>query len=105
MRDPELFAPFDAVLAAYRPTVAAVETGVVEQIGQGIARVSGLPGVAAMELVRFPDRILGIAFNLDPEEVGVVLLGGSAIYGPPRDARGNRSLAEGKVAAIYPASC
>ncbi len=77
MRGPDLFVPFDAALAAYRPTVTAVETGVVEQVGQGIARVSGLPGVAAMELVRFPNGILGIAFNLDPDEVGVVLLNDS----------------------------
>lgn len=77
MRGPELFAPFDAALAAYRSTVAAVETGVVEQVGQGIARVNGLPGVAAMELVRFPNGIFGLAFNLDPEDVGVVLLADS----------------------------
>ncbi|MCP5158961.1 MAG: alternate F1F0 ATPase, F1 subunit alpha [Gammaproteobacteria bacterium] len=73
----DLFASFDAALAAYRPTLAAVETGVVEQVGQGIARVSGLPGVESMELVRFPNRVLGIAFNLDPKEVGVVLLSDS----------------------------
>ncbi|HCB12013.1 MAG TPA: F0F1 ATP synthase subunit alpha, partial [Gammaproteobacteria bacterium] len=54
-----------------------VETGVVEQVDQGVARVSGLPGVESMERVRFPNGILGIAFNLDPEEVGVVLLNDS----------------------------
>ncbi len=73
MPDPELFAPFDRALAAYRPVVKVVETGVVERLGQGIAQVNGLPGVEAMELVRFPNGILGIAFNLDPDEIGVVL--------------------------------
>jgi len=74
MRHPDLFAPFDAALAAYRPAPQFVEIGVVEQISQGIARVSGLPGVAAMEQVRFANGLSGIAFNLDPGEVGVVLL-------------------------------
>lgn len=78
MHDPELFAPFDRALAAYRPEIKVVETGVVEQLGQGIAQVNGLPGVEAMELVRFPNGILGIAFNLDPDEVGVVLLNDSS---------------------------
>ncbi len=70
----DLFGPIDATLAAYRPTLAVVETGRVERVGQGVAQVSGLPGVASMELVRFPNGILGLAFNLDSEEVGVVLL-------------------------------
>ena len=78
MRAPELFTPFDTVLASYRPAVKVVETGVVERLGQSIAQVSGLPGVEAMELVRFPNGILGIAFNLDPDEVGVVLLDDSS---------------------------
>ena len=78
MPDPELFTPFDTVLAAYRPAVKVVETGVVERLGHGIAQVNGLPGVEAMELVRFPNGILGIAFNLDPDEVGVVLLNDSS---------------------------
>lgn len=69
-----LFTPFDQALATYRPAPSVVETGIVEQVGQGVARVSGLPAVESMELVRFPNGILGIAFNLDPDEVGVVLL-------------------------------
>ncbi|MCB1767365.1 MAG: F0F1 ATP synthase subunit alpha, partial [Candidatus Competibacteraceae bacterium] len=72
-----LFAPFDAALATYRPSPSVVETGIVERVGQGVARVNGLPGVESMELVRFPNNILGIAFNLDPDEVGIVLLSDS----------------------------
>ena len=72
-----LFALFDAALTAYRPSPAVVETGIVERVGQGVAQVNGLPRVESMELVRFPNNILGIAFNLDPEEVGVVLLNDS----------------------------
>ncbi|HRQ22636.1 MAG TPA: alternate F1F0 ATPase, F1 subunit alpha [Anaerolineales bacterium] len=53
----------------------ALETGRVAYIGQGIARVSGLPGIQMDELIRFPGGVLGTAFNLDEDEVGVVLLG------------------------------
>ncbi|MBD3291695.1 MAG: alternate F1F0 ATPase, F1 subunit alpha [Armatimonadia bacterium] len=51
------------------------EVGVATQIGQGIARVSGLPTVQSEELVRFPDGLMGMAFTLSRNEVGVILLG------------------------------
>lgn len=51
------------------------ETGTVLQVGGGIARVTGLPGVTSEELVRFPGNVLGIATNLLPDEVGIILLG------------------------------
>ncbi len=50
------------------------EYGIVNFVGQGIARVRGLPNVKSEELVRFSGDRLGMTFNLDPEEVGVVLL-------------------------------
>jgi F-type H+-transporting ATPase subunit alpha len=59
------------------PTLRAREIGKVLHVGGGIARVSGLPGVTSEELVRFPGDVLGIAINLEPEAVGVVLLGDS----------------------------
>lgn len=52
-----------------------LETGNVTYIGQGIARVSGLPGIQLDELVHFQGGTLGMAFNLDEDEVGVILLG------------------------------
>lgn len=51
------------------------ESGTVVSIGNGIARVSGLSGVQSEELVEFPGGVTGIAFNLDPSEVGVIMLG------------------------------
>ena len=51
------------------------EVGTVTSVSTGVARVSGLPGVGFEELVRFPGGALGIAFNVDEGEVGVVLLG------------------------------
>ena len=51
------------------------EVGLVTQVGHGIARVSGLPSVGAEELVRFRGGLMGLAFTLEEDEVGVVLLG------------------------------
>lgn len=51
------------------------EVGTISSVGTGIAIVSGLPGVGFDELVRFPGDVLGIAFNVDSDEIGVVLLG------------------------------
>jgi F-type H+-transporting ATPase subunit alpha len=51
------------------------EIGVIANVSTGIAIVSGLPGVGFEELVRFPGGLLGIAFNVDEDEVGVILLG------------------------------
>lgn len=56
--------------------VAVREVGYVSTVGHGIARVTGLPGVETDELLSFPGDLPGMAFNLDPEEVGVLLLGG-----------------------------
>jgi F-type H+-transporting ATPase subunit alpha len=53
------------------------EVGTATYVGKGIARVAGLPGIEAEELMEFPGGLLGLTFNLDPEEVGVVLLGES----------------------------
>ncbi|MCK9202726.1 MAG: alternate F1F0 ATPase, F1 subunit alpha, partial [Gallionella sp.] len=44
-------------------------------LSTGIARVSGLPGVSYEEVVKFPGNLFGIAFNVDEDEIGVVLLG------------------------------
>ncbi len=53
------------------------ESGTVLSIGSGIAIVGGLPGVGAEELVEFPGGVTGMAFNLDPGRVGVIMLGGA----------------------------
>lgn len=61
-------------LGAERYTLRARDVGVIHFIGQGIAHVHGLPGICADELIRFPGDRLGMAFNIDPDEVGVVML-------------------------------
>ncbi|MCS5719295.1 F0F1 ATP synthase subunit alpha [Herbiconiux sp. CPCC 205763] len=63
-------------VAAYEPGKAATtEVGYVIDAADGIAHVEGLPGVMANELIRFSDGTLGLAQNLDENEIGVVVLG------------------------------
>ena len=69
------FAELDSALDAYAAEIRAREVGVVTYVGKGIVRISGLPSVKSEELLRFPGDLLGMAFNLDPGEIGVVLLG------------------------------
>jgi len=51
------------------------EIGAVISVSDGIARVSGLPGVGFEELLQFKGDIFGIAYNIDENEIGVILLG------------------------------
>ena len=55
--------------------LSAVEVGTVITVSAGVARATGLPGVGFDELVEFPGELFGIAFNVDEEEIGIVLLG------------------------------
>ncbi len=59
----------------FKPRLEPREVGTVTNVSTGIATVSGLPGVGFEELVRFPGGLLGIAFNVDEGEIGVILLG------------------------------
>ncbi len=51
------------------------ETGVVLSVGDGIARVYGLEKVMTMELVEFPGGIMGLALNLEEDNVGIAVMG------------------------------
>ena len=59
----------------YIPQLKPREVGTVLSVSAGIAKVSGLPGVSFEELLKFPNNLFGIAFNIDENEIGVVLLG------------------------------
>ena len=69
------FAGISQVREAFTPEVTPREVGIITSVATGIAKVSGLPGVGFEELVTFPGGVLGIAFNVDADEIGVVLLG------------------------------
>lgn len=69
------FAALAQARAAFTPALLPREFGTITQVATGIARVSGLPGAGFDELLMFPGGLAGIAFNLDADEIGVVLLG------------------------------
>jgi F-type H+-transporting ATPase subunit alpha len=69
------FAELDAVRRAFKASFAPREVGTVASVATGTVRVSGLAGVGFDELLKFPGGIYGIAFNVDEDDIGVVLLG------------------------------
>lgn len=70
---------------SFRPELQ--EVGIVRSVGDGIVRVSGLPGVRFEELIRFPGDVLGIAFNLEEDEVAAILLGPSGFIQAGQEVR------------------
>ncbi|OQY26982.1 MAG: F0F1 ATP synthase subunit alpha [Candidatus Cloacimonetes bacterium 4572_55] len=62
-------------LEGFQSEVEAVDVGTVMQVGDGVARIYGLQNAMAGELLQFPDDIMGIALNLEEDNVGAVLLG------------------------------
>jgi F-type H+-transporting ATPase subunit alpha len=68
-------------IEAFDAPLQAVDVGAVIEVGDGIARVNGLAEVMAMEQVEFPpkpgrdERIYGLAFNLEADNVGVIIMG------------------------------
>src|ERR1700728_275914 len=59
----------------FNPAVTAEQVGRVVEVGDGIARVSGLPGASVNELLEFQDGTMGLALNLDEDTIGTVILG------------------------------
>jgi F-type H+-transporting ATPase subunit alpha len=62
-------------IVRYQSGIDVREVGRVLEVGDGIARVWGLSGVMAGEMVEFPGGIIGLAFNLEENSVGVIILG------------------------------
>ncbi|MFH0781480.1 MAG: F0F1 ATP synthase subunit alpha [Pseudomonadota bacterium] len=62
-------------IGAYETSVDLNETGTVLSVGDGIARVYGVQNCMAMELLEFPGGIMGLALNLEADNVGCAVLG------------------------------
>ena len=80
-------------IESFSPTIELRDIGNVLEAGDGIARVSGLADVRSQELVRFANDVMGIAFNLESDSVGVIVMGeysgieeGMAVYSTGRIA-------------------
>src|SRR5664279_4893273 len=59
----------------YSLSLAPREVGSVISVATGIAKISGLPGAGFEELLTFPTGLSGIAYNIDKDEIGAILLG------------------------------
>lgn len=70
----DTFSAISRTLESHTPQLKIEEVGSVTFVGSGIARIKGLPQVRSDEIVTFPNNELGIAFNLDPDEVSVIML-------------------------------
>jgi F-type H+/Na+-transporting ATPase subunit alpha len=62
-------------IEGYSPAIESVEVGRVLEVGDGIARVAGMDNIRFSELVRFSNGTPGIAFNLEKDNVGVIIMG------------------------------
>ncbi len=69
-----VLAATDSALERHRAELRLQEIGTATYVGKGVAQVAGLPEVKSEELISFPGGLYGMAFNLDPAQVGVILL-------------------------------
>ena len=62
-------------IEAFKPEIGVSDVGSVLEAGDGIARVAGLSNVQSQELVQFANGVMGTAFNLEKDSVGVIVMG------------------------------
>jgi F-type H+-transporting ATPase subunit alpha len=84
----ELAATLYKQIEAFEPTIDAVDTGTVIEVGDGIARISGLANVRMSELVEFEGGIPGIVFSLEEDNVGIIVTGEYTEIEEGRSAQG-----------------
>ncbi len=60
---------------SFEPQIEIRDVGTVIEAGDGIARANGLSSVKSQELVQFANGVMGIAFNLEKDSVGIIILG------------------------------
>jgi F-type H+-transporting ATPase subunit alpha len=65
-------------LEGWSPSMEAETVGYVSAVGDGVARVNGLPSAMASELLEFPGGLSGVARNLDEDSIGAVVMGDSS---------------------------
>ena len=71
----QITADLEKQIDSFQPEMEIRDVGTVLEAGDGIARVDGLGDVRAQELVQFANGVLGIAFNLEHDNVGVIIMG------------------------------
>ena len=71
----DIAAALRTALEGYEPSLEKQQVGRITEVGDGIARISGLPDVAVNELLEFEGSVQGLALNLDEDSIGAVVLG------------------------------
>ncbi len=84
-----------AKIEAFEPTAAVQEVGIVIEAGDGIARATGLSHVRSQELVQFENGVMGTAFNLEEDNVGIIVMGDIAGI-----REGMKVYATGRIASV-----
>jgi F-type H+-transporting ATPase subunit alpha len=79
----------------FEPKVGLADVGTVLEAGDGIARASGLEKVKSQELVQFANGVMGIAFNLEKDSVGIIIMGEFAEIVEGMSVRGT-----GRIASV-----
>ena len=92
LRSDEITGLIKEQIKDYEYTLSMEETGVVVEVGDGIARVFGLENAMSMEILEFPEGINGLAMNLEEDNIGAIL------FGPDEDIKeGDQVERTGKV--------
>ncbi len=71
----QITSDFQKQIESFKPEATISDVGTVLEAGDGIARVEGLANVRSQELVQFANGVMGIAFNLEQNKVGVIIMG------------------------------
>ncbi|NQV49979.1 MAG: F0F1 ATP synthase subunit alpha [Candidatus Marinimicrobia bacterium] len=95
IRTDEITKLLQAELGKLDLSIDVAEIGEVIMVGDGIARVSGLENVMASELIELPNGVVGMAMNLEEDEVGLVLFGNTRLV-----KEGDQAKRTGKVVSV-----
>ncbi|MFB3820360.1 MAG: F0F1 ATP synthase subunit alpha [Candidatus Methylomirabilales bacterium] len=82
-------------LGAYQAAIDVAEVGTVIEVGDGIARLYGLEKAMAMEMLEFPNGVMGMVLNLEEDNVGAVLLGNETLI-----KEGDQVRRTGRIASV-----
>ena len=97
MAKQDVIAALTKQVEQFSSEVKVVDVGTITQVGDGIARISGLSGARYNELLQFPGDVMGIALNLEESQVAAVILGDDALLKEGDEVRATGRVAEVKV--------
>jgi F-type H+-transporting ATPase subunit alpha len=83
----QITADFQKQIESFEPELEIRDVGTVLEAGDGIARATGLSEVRSQELVQFENGVIGIAFNLEKDHVGIIIMGDYAGIGEGMSVR------------------